>query len=510
MLRTQIHRVSLVAIAGFVSVSIALSQEPPPKPVTANAQELTRGPIHEAFGEPIQFDPEAGPIAPKAPPAAVDEIPPDQRPEGDNIGWIPGYWAWDDEAKDFLWVSGFWRSLPPDRKWVPGYWTKTDAGYQWVSGFWESEKTSEIEYLPPPPESLENGPPADPPADRVWIPGCWVWRESRYAWRPGYWAMANPEWVWVPDHYEWTPNGYVFVTGFWDYPLLRRGLLFAPATFATVRTGFIYQPTVVLDLRYLVDSLFVRPRYGHYYFGDYYDEHYVRDGIYPWFSFHNSRHGYDPLLAHTRHVMARTDPKWEDHLRTAYYERRENKAVRPPHTFREYSEWAQKAAGERRDVLAIARSIKDVPMTRDFPTRLERVPEKQNEIIRNQVKQLQQFRDQRSKIELDGAHTIVAPKTTEPITPKTKEGSPKIIQRHEPAKVKLPDVPHLGPQVGTKQPQVRSMPEIPRVPEVHPKVTAPPAKGGRTLPPPEDIIRDHHPKGTPMPKTPPKKGKDGG
>lgn len=33
-------------------------------------------------------------------------LPPDQKPEGDDVAWIPGYWAWDDERNDFLWVSG--------------------------------------------------------------------------------------------------------------------------------------------------------------------------------------------------------------------------------------------------------------------------------------------------------------------------------------------------------------------------------------------------------------------
>ena len=43
---------------------------------------LTRGPVHEAFAETITFDPEPGIVAPKAPPAAIEEVPPEQRPEG--------------------------------------------------------------------------------------------------------------------------------------------------------------------------------------------------------------------------------------------------------------------------------------------------------------------------------------------------------------------------------------------------------------------------------------------
>ena len=43
---------------------------------------LTRGPVHEAFAETITFDPEPGIVAPEAPPADIEELPPQQRPEG--------------------------------------------------------------------------------------------------------------------------------------------------------------------------------------------------------------------------------------------------------------------------------------------------------------------------------------------------------------------------------------------------------------------------------------------
>jgi hypothetical protein len=481
MSQLQNHwRFLLPMLGGLILPTIAGAQPPPPKPVAAEAQELTRGPIHEAFGQPVQFDPKPGPIAPKAPPANVDEIPPDQRPEGDNIGWIPGYWAWDDEAKDFLWVSGFWRSIPPDRNWVSGYWTKADAGYQWVSGFWATNATTEVEYLPTPPDSLENGPPMDAADNQMWVPGVWVWRE-RYMWRPGYWAAVNPDWVWMPAHYAWTPNGYVFIEGYWDFPLYRRGLLFAPVTFGRIGPGFFYTPSVVLDLRYLVDSLFVAPRFGHYYFGDYYDPRYVKAGFYPWFAYHYSNHGYDPLLAYMRHTTGRTDPKWEDRLRATYYDRRDHEGAGPPHTYREYSEWARKAAVEHRDFQPFVRPLREIPTTREFPTHLVRVTEKQNEVIRNQIKQAQTFRDNRVKIEMEGARSIPRPKGTEA----------RSIERHDPVKVKLPEVPHLGPAAGVKIEHHAPVPAVHRLPEVHAKVE--PKAPVRKLSTPEEIIRHHEP-----------------
>src|SRR5262245_42429397 len=51
---------------------------------------LTRGPIHEAFAEPVGGVPQAGPVIVKQPPPAVEEMPPDRAPQGD-MQWIPGY-----------------------------------------------------------------------------------------------------------------------------------------------------------------------------------------------------------------------------------------------------------------------------------------------------------------------------------------------------------------------------------------------------------------------------------
>src|SRR5687768_3913616 len=72
-----------------------------------------RGPVHEAYAEPTDPQPQAQPVVPRQPPEPIEELPPDQRPEGDDVSWIPGYWAWDEETQDFLWVSGFWRDAPP-------------------------------------------------------------------------------------------------------------------------------------------------------------------------------------------------------------------------------------------------------------------------------------------------------------------------------------------------------------------------------------------------------------
>ena len=68
-----------------------------------DGEELTRGPVHEAFAQPVVFDPEPGPVIKQQPPASIEEVPPEEKPVGDNVTWISGYWAWDEEDDRFLW-----------------------------------------------------------------------------------------------------------------------------------------------------------------------------------------------------------------------------------------------------------------------------------------------------------------------------------------------------------------------------------------------------------------------
>ena len=212
----------LVAITTGFGVDRAIGAGDNPAVVAQGEEVLTRGPVHEAFAETVTFDPEPGIVVPKAPPAAIEEVPPAQKPQGDNVAWIPGYWGWDDDRNDFIWISGIWRALPPGRQWVPGYWAKAPQGFQWTSGYWADNRVSETQYLPEPPATVEIGPNINAPsADYGWIPGSWVWYGGRYAWRPGYWAAMQTNWIWVPDYYVWTPRGYVFVDGYWDYPVVR-------------------------------------------------------------------------------------------------------------------------------------------------------------------------------------------------------------------------------------------------------------------------------------------------
>lgn len=299
---------------------------------------LTRGPVHEAFAGTMSYDAEPGMIVQGTPPNVIEEVTPDQRPVGDDTAWIPGYWAWDDDRNDFLWVSGIWRTLPPDRQWVPGYWRTDGERSRWTTGFWADAQAREIEYLPEPPASVEEGPQSEAAsADHVWIPGVWLWRDSQYLWRPGFWAQGHQNWDWIPDHYVWSPRGYVFVSGYYDYPVDRRGVLFAPVYFTSrdyAREDFSYSPSVSISTAALARHLFVRPNYGHYYFGDYYDSRYATQGLTSWSNYHVGRTGYDPFYTRQR-WNNRDNRGWAQTVQTNYQARLNDASQRPPRTWME-------------------------------------------------------------------------------------------------------------------------------------------------------------------------------
>lgn len=327
-----------VALVGGV-LSIAQEAIPPGQPAApAGVEVLARGPVHEAFAESVAGTPGASPVVPKQPPQPIDELPPDQKPEGENICWIPGYWSWDEERKDHIWISGFWRSPPPGRQWTPGHWKDAEGGWQWAPGFWAAVPTNpqaeqQVTYLAPPPPPAQTAPSTPAPGpDYTFVPGCWVWSDGRYVWRPGCWIACRPNWVWVPAHYVWTPCGYVFVEGYWDYTLRDRGLLFAPVYVSASmygQPGYCYTPAYAIQDQSLYGAMFVRPGYTTYYFGDYFGAPY-RGGYVAWCDY---QVGYyrDPLFTYYSYQY-RNDPGWSVSIRAGYVGIYAGNIAPPPRT----------------------------------------------------------------------------------------------------------------------------------------------------------------------------------
>lgn len=288
----------------------ALAAQDVPKPPATNPPDTgekgqsgiqveNRGPVHEAFANPgaaVRGDKE-GFTAPKAPPPPVPELPPDEKPSGNDVQWIPGYWQFDQEKKDFIWVSGFWRNTPPGRAWSPGEWRVENGTHRYIPGYWKpsNENSWRID-LPKPPESVEAGPniPA-PHKDAHWIPGHWVHRDDNYVWRPGYWGEIEDGMIWTPSQYLYTGSGYRFVPGYWDYCFEDRGLLYAPVYFTSplwLNPGWRFCPSFGISIGFgggwgwgyggFYDNLYIGPGFGCYWFGNFGGPWFWGAGYRPW------------------------------------------------------------------------------------------------------------------------------------------------------------------------------------------------------------------------------------
>jgi hypothetical protein len=79
-----------MGLPGFLR---AQSESPPQTPqATEDLEFRARGPVHEAFATPTTNDPAEPIVITEQPPEPIEELPPECRPEGRNVIWIPGYW----------------------------------------------------------------------------------------------------------------------------------------------------------------------------------------------------------------------------------------------------------------------------------------------------------------------------------------------------------------------------------------------------------------------------------
>jgi hypothetical protein len=516
----------------LLGLAVCLVAWSPPAPAQEEGPEgvevQARGPVHEAFAAPGDPQPEATPVVNKEPPEPIEEQPPEQRPEGDNIVWIPGYWGWDDESDDFLWVSGFWREAPPDRDWIPGTWQRADDGWRWVNGFWAADEVEEVQYLPEPPETLERGPTTPAPdANHFYAPGCWVWRDTRYAWRPGVWLAHRPNWVWVAARYVWSPAGCVFVDGYWDHPLHDRGLLFAPVRFnrGVLVRSFVYRPAFVIQPDFLLTALFVRPRLGCYSFGDYYEARYQRNFI-PWIDYRPARNVYDANFRYYRNAYARQN-RWEDSLRSLYAARFRGDVARPPRTLIQQNKVVNNIKNQNTVVnknvnITNVQNVSVVaPITKINNTRVtalanltgqgDRGPEtkvvKLQKVDVDVQKRIKERNDDLRKVAVQRRDVESKGKIT-----RKPDGKPDVKPDRDPPRVdtKLPLVKPKRPVEPSRDPKVRKEPPPPPRHAAEDRIRKP-IRGDDKTPPrttPPRVDDKTPPRTTPPRTTPPKKDDD--
>ena len=533
-----------------------------PLALPEGVEVLAKGPVHEAFATTTEA-PVASPIVAKQPPEPIEELPPDQKPEGDNVQWISGYWDWDEDGEQFIWISGFWRQPPPGRVWVPGSWREAKGGWQWVNGFWQEtappqpdqqQVQPEIVYLPEPPASLEAGPTVPAPAaDHVYSPGSWVWR-GKYVWRPGVWIEYRANWVWVPAHYCWTPVGFVFVEGYWDYVLSERGMLFAPVIVPRAvytRRGFVYTPIFVVSEPCMVGALFVRRGYGNYYFGDYFANPYITAGYRPWagrvtggtftIGYGTGRAwGYDPLWSHYA-VSRRADRDWNARVNDLYVGRYTGKVARPPVNLVQQNTTINKITNTNvtnvtntvtvvnKTVTVNKQNVTDVAMVAPMSVAKHLQPEANIkpvtiEVRRTEAQSARQIREvsvQRAKLETPavGAPAIKAtdpPKSLKLEMPKAQIARSQVKDEKKapppaPIKAEPKPEPKVTPKIEPKpkvdpkpDPKVEPKPKVDPKPDPKPKVD-PPKPEPKPDPKPKVDPPKPEPKPEPKPKIDPPK-----
>lgn len=229
---------------------------------------------------------------------------------------------------------------------------------------------------------------------------------------------------------------YVFVQGYWDYELNRRGVLFAPVYFPRAvyrRPGFSYSLSVVVDIGNLQFSLFTSPRYSHYYFGDYYDDAYIGIGIYPWFECERRHTWYDPIYEHSRWHFHNTYPRWDEHERNEYDLRRSNKNLRPPRTYHEMENRLIRLPESKRGNIRMAQPLDAYVANRRSPLRFENIKSDDRERLSKQSTDVYSFRQERSRWE--------SPR------PGQKTVQPSIerkLRMTKPEQVKIPSSPVTG------------------------------------------------------------------
>jgi len=349
---------------------------------------------------------------------------------------------------------------PPARSGVAGYWKQDGQDNRWVSGFWTpntSASTSElhtpqdqITYLPAPPTAPPTAPPGQAPnAESFYVPGHWEWRAAGYqtvdgvqtfhpagyAWVAGYWAKVQPGYVWVAAHYTWSPTGYVYVPGYWDLAVANRGVMYAPVIIdpLVVGPGFVYTPSYIVRDTVVIDNLWVRPSFGHYYFGDYYGGVYAGIGFQSAFVY-SSVH-YDPLICYARYEN-RGVVGWDRVQIDLVFARNAGRAPLPPRTLVQQNVFVNNVTNvtnvtnvnntnvqKTTNMLAPANqlaSVKGVTTTSLSPTAQAQA--------KQQAQSIQQVSQQRSAIEAKSppGGAIQGPRTTAmtvpPVNPVTAKG----------------------------------------------------------------------------------------
>jgi|GEM_PF-1987088 len=226
---------------------------------TAGAQTIQpyeNGPVHEAFVAPVSAELLIDAVE-FEPPELINERIPKQLDI--QAEWISGYWKWDLNANDFVWVSGVWRRPPPGHQWISSFWKEYKGDWIRVPGYWSRIPEQSADFISmPPPDPIDENMAPPPSSNYFWVNGHWyfMFNQHEYQWVPGHWEEFDPQWVLVPAHYVWRPGGYVYIPAYWDWPIEERGTAYASVMIdPDYRYRVAFEPILILNPDKLVKQL---------------------------------------------------------------------------------------------------------------------------------------------------------------------------------------------------------------------------------------------------------------
>ena len=119
---------------------------------------------------------------------------------------------------------------PPPRpsknaRWIPGYWLYEESKFHWITGLWDVPEEDIARELtvqapkPPPAEPVRAEPPSEPAPTRtaVWTPGSWSWNGNAYVWVAGAWRIPPPgaQHTWQRPTWTVRTGRAIYVPGGW-------------------------------------------------------------------------------------------------------------------------------------------------------------------------------------------------------------------------------------------------------------------------------------------------------
>jgi len=73
----------------------------------------------------------------QAPPDPIDEKLITPPAPADSFFWVPGFWEWQSDSKEYRWLSGRWDLLGQHLLYIPAQYYWREKGYLLVPGYWD-------------------------------------------------------------------------------------------------------------------------------------------------------------------------------------------------------------------------------------------------------------------------------------------------------------------------------------------------------------------------------------